>query len=361
MCSEGVGYGYKIDVPLAASRARRDARTPSGEIMMKSFEVRLSAGVCALVVCAAACCGLFAPTIPEGTIPGPGPGPHDRFVRIGGVNYHYTEYGGEGDPVVLLHGFGSSTYTWEKVAPLLERRGYHVYALDMKGFGWSDKPRGAAYDPLTLMEEVNEWMAHMGLENAALVGNSLGGAVCVLLAVEHPEKVARLVLVDPGGYAFKMPTVVRLGRLPCAGTLVRLVYGRWLIRWNLREVMYDNERVTDEQVEAYYDRNRTENGIDAQVALIRSLNAGAFERFALRVPRVTQPTLLLWGREDAWIPLETVGYRFRKELARATLVVIPRCGHIPQEEQPEITAEAIANFLEGRQVDDSCIPPLPPM
>lgn len=328
---------------------------------MKGIEAVLGFGVFGLVVCAAACCGLFVTTIPQGTIPGPGPGPNDRFVKVGQVNYHYTEYGNEGEPVVLLHGFGSSTYTWEKVAPLLERRGYHVYALDMKGFGWSDKPKGAAYDPLTLMEEVNEWMAHMGLENAALVGNSLGGALCVLLAVEHPEKVARLVLVDPGGYAFKMPTVVRLGRLPLAGTLVKFAYGRWLIRWNLREVMYDNERITREQVEAYYDRNRTENAIDAQVALIRSLDARAFERFAKRVPRVTQPTLLLWGRQDAWIPLETVGYRFKKDLSGATLVVIPRCGHIPQEEQPETTAEAIGDFLEGRQVDDSLFTSSPPM
>jgi pimeloyl-ACP methyl ester carboxylesterase len=89
----------------------------------------------------------------------PQPDRYDHFVTIDGVRYHYTEYPGSGQDVFLLHGFASSTYTWEKVAPMLQANGYHVWALDMKGFGWSDKPEDADYSPQQLLRKSTPgWM-----------------------------------------------------------------------------------------------------------------------------------------------------------------------------------------------------------
>ena len=146
-------------------------------------------------------CGLFVKNIPPGQIVSGST--QDHFIEIGDINYHYQEFVGPGDNIFLLHGFSSSTYTWEKVAARLNAQGYHVWAMDMKGFGWSDKPKGASYDPVSLMEDVNAWMDAMDLNNVVFVGNSLGGAIAVLMAAEHPEKIDGLVLIDASGYPKK--------------------------------------------------------------------------------------------------------------------------------------------------------------
>jgi len=268
------------------------------------------------------------------------------------VNFHYLEYPGEGSDVFLLHGFASSTYTWEGVASYLQERGCHVWALDMKGFGWSDKPEGAQYDPVTLMEEVNRWMEVMGLGQVTFVGNSLGGAVAVLMALEHPERVERLVMIDAAGYPIQKPLIIKMAGMPFSRGLAKLFFGRWAVRWNLKEVFYHTDRVTKEKIEAYYERMRTEGALDAQVSVAKALDFRVFEGYARRIPEIQAETLIIWGREDAWILLES-GLRFREEIARSTLVVIPECGHMPQEEYPEMTARLIGDFVEGRAVSDS--------
>lgn len=295
-------------------------------------------------------CGLFVKHIPQGKIISQTP--KDHFVKIDDVNFHYTEYPGKGKDVFLLHGFASSTYTWEKVAFYLHREGYHVWALDMKGFGWSDKPKGAKYDPVTLMEEVNKWMDVMGLEDVVFVGNSLGGAIAVLMALEYPERVGRMVLIDAAAYQMETPFIIKLAHFPLSGNIMELFFGRWTVKRNLKEVFYHDDWITKEQVDAYYDRMRTENGLVAQTFVARSLTFSTVEEYIERIPGIKTNTLIIWGQNDKWIPLK-LGYRFRKELTNSTIMVIPECGHIPQEEYPELTTRLILDFIEGKPIKDS--------
>ena len=289
-------------------------------------------------------CGLFMDRIPQGQIKSPTQ--LDHFINVAGVNYHYRSYPGDGEDIVLLPGFASSTYTWEALAPSLQADGHHVWALDMKGFGWSDKPRDAQYDPVTLMEDVNNWMAAMDLSNVILVGNSLGGAVTVLLALEHPERIKKMVLIDSGGYPMTPPLIIRMAQLPLSGSIMKLFFGRWTVRWNLKAVFYHKDRVTEEKVTAYYERMCTENALDAQTSVARSIDFDLFDHYIERVPQIASEALIIWGENDAWIPLEN-GYRFEKDLTNATMIVMPECGHMPQEEYPQETAQFITNFIEG--------------
>jgi len=123
---------------------------------------------------------------------------YDHFIDIGGLNYHYREIPGGREKVVLLHGFASSTYSFEQIDRRLAKLGCHVFSLDMKGFGWSDKPLGTDYSPETLMEEVKDWMEAMGLKDVTFVGNSLGGGIACMLAFSYPKLVKRLVLLGIG-------------------------------------------------------------------------------------------------------------------------------------------------------------------
>jgi pimeloyl-ACP methyl ester carboxylesterase len=297
------------------------------------------------LVLAVSGCGLFIKTIPEGEMAGKAP--EDRHVMIDTVTYHYLEYPGTGPDIFLLHGFASSTYTWEKVVPYLTRQGYHVWALDMKGFGWSDKPEHGQYDILTLTEEVNTWMDVMGLKDVVFVGNSLGGAIAVLMALEHPDKTGRIILIDSAGYPIKKPFVIKLAKMPFAAGSMRLFFGRWFVESTLKEVFYDDEMVTEEKIDAYFRRMCTENAVYAQAALARSIDFEALRSYTERIPGIKNRTLIIWGENDEWIPLES-GHRFNKDLSNSNLVIIPECGHIPQEEKPEQTAKLMIDFIENR-------------
>ena len=290
-------------------------------------------------------CGLFLTTIPKGEILGKAP--EDKFIMIDDVNYHYMEYPGPGRDIFLLHGFASSTYTWEKVIPYLTGKGYHVWALDMKGFGWSDKPEDAKYDTVTLMQEVNKWMDVVGLKDVVFVGNSLGGAIAVLMALEHPDKTDLLVLIDSAGYPIDKPFVIKMAKIPLAGEITKLFFGRWVVERTLKEVMFNDDKVTEEQIDAYFKRMSTENALDAQVALARSIDFEAMSIYTKRIPEIKNRTLIIWGENDEWIPLES-GHNFSKDLSNSTLVILPECGHIPQEEKPEQTAQIMIDFIESR-------------
>ena len=311
---------------------------------MKKTRISLYFILC-LTVLAAASCGLFVEDLPNGKVPQPDT--HDHFVAIDGVKYHYTEYPGPGENIFLLHGFASSTYTWEKVALLLQAKGYHVWALDMKGFGWSDKPRNADYSPEQLMEEVNAWMDKMGLRRVVFVGNSLGGAIAWNMALVHPDKVKKLVLIDAAGFMQDMPIPVYLAGFPGAGGIARLFFGRWMIEDTFKQVYFDPAAITAEQIDAYYNRLRTENALGALTSVGRSVSTLSVEEYALRIPEIQVDTLIIWGRDDAWIPLKD-GFKFKETLPNATLEVIPFCGHVPQEEKPEETAAVYKDFLKGK-------------
>jgi pimeloyl-ACP methyl ester carboxylesterase len=160
----------------------------------------------------------------------------------------------------------------------------------MKGFGWSDKPEGADYGPLQLMAEVNAWMDKMGLSKVVFVGNSLGGAIAWNMALEHPDKVKKLVLVDAAGFMHQAPLPVRLSGLPGAATAARLVFGRWMIEDTLHQVYFNPALITEKQIDAYYNRMRTQNAIGALTSVAHSVSKVSFEQYAARIPDISVDT-----------------------------------------------------------------------
>lgn len=295
-------------------------------------------------------CGLFIKKVPSGEILDKKS--LDQMTDVKGVRYHYTEYPGPGKTVVLLHGFASSTYTWEEVAVILNKEGFHVYALDLKGYGWSDKPLDSQYDIVALTEDVYGWMLSMGLRNVVVVGNSMGGSITALLSKVHPDRVERMVLIDAGGYPMPLPFVINLARLPLSPFFSKLIFGPWIVRMNLKEVMFDKTKVTPTRVDEYFKRMRTENALDIQIKTARSIDFGKDDFGKSVTQGNTTRTLIIWGKNDAWIPLDIVGYRFRQDLVNSTLSIIPDCGHIPQEEKPEETARLILDFVNDRPMKD---------
>ncbi|MDP3283908.1 MAG: hypothetical protein Q8M56_05730, partial [Desulfobacterales bacterium] len=143
----------------------------------------------------------------------------------------------------------------------------------------------------------------------------------------------------------KKPLVIGMAKIPFAGEITKLFFGRCVVKSTLKEVLYNDERLTEEKIDAYFNRMSTENALDAQVALARSLDFDALSSYTKRIPEIKNRTLIIWGENDEWIPLES-GHKFSKDLSNSTLVILPQCGHIPQEEKPEETAKLIIDFIE---------------
>ena len=293
--------------------------------------------------------------------------PEDNFVHIDtdvpDVQLHFRYYPGDGGDVVLIHGFASSAYTWEAMVSEL-RKNYaesgkktpRIWALDMKGFGWSDKPFNAKYDPFSLTDDVNAWMTRMGIDDATVVGNSLGGAVAGILALNYPDKVRRLALIDSGGYPVEKKNGVKFVHIPFLRITGPLLFNRLIVKEALQSAFYDPGKVTAERVNAYFSRLKTRGGIAAQALVLKSLNSERIRTYGQRIKDIKQPTLIIWGQNDTWIPPQC-GMWFRCDIQGSALVIIPHSGHVSQEEHPEEIAALLYRFLEGmtiQSVEPAC-------
>jgi pimeloyl-ACP methyl ester carboxylesterase len=297
----------------------------------------------ALVLVAALAAVVFWPEPPPGPVGGwmAAAGVTPLFETVAGTRVRYVRRG-SGPPVLLIHGFASSLYTWKDVLPVLAAS-HDVVALDMPAHGESDVPgemRAALFPQVAV-----GLMDRLGLERASLVGNSLGGAVAVAVAAHHPTRVDRLVLIDAAGYNFAQqdrPWILRLAGATRGGTVLeRLPVQRRLATTALRQVVHDDRLVTADRVDEYVTPLERPGVIRALGALLAS---GGDLGFPGIVGSVRAPTLVVWGREDRWIPVEHAE-RFAAALPGSRVEVIDGCGHMPQEERPEDVARLVAAFL----------------
>lgn len=251
---------------------------------------------------------------------------------------------GQGPPVVLIHGLASSIYTWKAVLPRLAAD-HDVVALDLPGFGGSEQP--ADLDFADLVAAVSALLDALGLERASLVGNSLGGAVAASVAARRPERVPALVLIDAAGFQRDLadaPAVLRVAVADPTGLLARLPFKRPLVRLALRQVFHDDARVTDERVAEYVAPLLRSGAVASLRSLLRT-PPERVEHLRRALPGIRAPTLVVWGREDAWIP-QAHADRFAAEIPDTRVVRLDDCGHMPQEECPAELLEVLAPFLE---------------
>lgn len=270
-----------------------------------------------------------------------------RHETIGGHRIRYVR-AGAGPAVVLVHGFGSSLYTWKDVIPALAVA-HDVVALDLPGFGQSDQPADLSFEDFP--RAVLGLMDRLGIERAALVGNSMGGATVAVVAAEHPHRVSALVLVDAAGFNLgpsERPRMVSVAMSRAGALLARLPGKRLVVEASLRQVFHDAAHVTPERVSEYLAAARRPGTFPA----IRSLGTSTGDRQAVvaqALPRVQAPTLVVWGDDDRWIPIAHAD-RFVAAIPGARKVVIPACGHVPQEEKPGEVSRLLLDFLATASV-----------
>jgi pimeloyl-ACP methyl ester carboxylesterase len=266
------------------------------------------------------------------------------------LNLHFSDRG-KGKTLLFLHGFGANSYTWTKVSDTLSQN-HRVILLDLKGHGASPKPNDNAYSLHDQAELVTAFIMENGLEDLTLIGHSLGGGIALLVALKLdskvPNPISSLILVDTVAYSQPLPAFIKILRVPILAQLLAcLVPNRLQALQVLRLAYHDNDKITNDTIDAYSAPLALPGAHHALIETAKQIIPQDIEDISSRYGTIRIPTLLLWGEHDRIVPLE-IGERLHGAISNSDLVVIDDAGHIPHEEAPAVTLQAIQKFLQAR-------------
>lgn len=263
------------------------------------------------------------------------------FENVDGVNYHLIKRG-IGDKVfLLLHGYGTSSYTWNKEMDELANMG-RVIAVDFPGFGYSDHGSTIDYRTEAEVQRLSDLLKQENVEKAIVIGHSYGGRIALALAQDHPDQIERLVLISPAVYHYVNPIPKILVSIPeISRTFLKLYFSDARIRQMYLNTFANPSVVTTDDIDNVvrpYQVKGIENSIIAR--------AKATDQKKYDITQVTEiQTLILWGEKDKLIPRSDMEH-LRADLASdPTLVTIPNVGHALQEEAPTEFMNQLKTFL----------------
>lgn len=269
------------------------------------------------------------------------------------INLYYEVHGQErGDPLLCIHGFGASLYSWREFvkagSPLTAR--YKIITIDLKGCGKSPKPDDNRYSPLDQADLIYKLIFELDLQNLTLIGNSYGGGLSLLLTemlMERGElsRLKALIPIDSAAYKEYVPLFIKLMSVPVINLFAYLVPSRWAAKLVLRASYYNPHKITPEQITAYATPLSDPGARHALLETGKQIIPPNFEEIVAKYKTIKTPTLIIWGRQDGLLPLES-GERLHRDIQTSTLTVFDQCGHVPQEERPEITISEVATFLQ---------------
>ena len=275
--------------------------------------------------------------------------PPSNFIDLRGQLVHVRDEGPRNDPapIVLIHGTSASLHAWEGWARAL-RSQRRVISFDLPGFGltgpWAGAFAGQDYSAENSARFTLELLDALRVQRFVVGGNSLGGEVAWRVAVMAPARVDRLILVDSGGYDFEpesIPLGWHLARIPLLNQLLEELLPRPLVVSGLVDVYGDPRRITDEQVDRYYELTLRAGNRHALVERLKQFRLGGDEAL---IASLKLPTLILWGGRDRVIP-PAIAQNFKRDIAGSLLVVFDTLGHIPHEEDPAATVLPVKAFL----------------
>lgn len=270
-----------------------------------------------------------------------------------GHKIQYTVMGA-GQPLLLIHGFGASIGHWRKNIPIFAAKGYKVFAIDLLGFGGSDKP-GLDYNLELWKQQIKDFWEAEIKQPTVFVGNSIGGLLSLMVMSEFPQITAGGILINCAGglnhrpdelkfpLGFIMGTFTKLVSSPLTGKFIfNNVRQKKRIRNTLYQVYRDRAAVTDELVDLLYEPS-CDSGAAQVFASVLSAPPGAHPRELL--PKIQHPLLVLWGEADPWTPI--AGAAIYQNSPNIEFYPIPNAGHCPHDEKPEIVNELILTWLKG--------------
>lgn len=262
-----------------------------------------------------------------------------KFIDVLGTSMHY-KIEGAGDTIVLIHGTASSLHTWDAVTENL-KDSFTIVRFDLPAFGVTGPSQNHVYDIDNFLQHVDGLLTALNMHSFHIAGNSLGGRISWNYALQYPDKVKSLILLDASGYpSGEIPFIFKLARLPVLSSLLKKCTPSVFIRKNIEEVYQKDELISNELIQRYYELSRRDGN---RQAFIDRASAILQDR-SQKIKNINHNTLIIWGENDLWIPVENA-HKFDKDIPNSTLQIIENSGHVPMEEDPDITSKYIEDFV----------------
>lgn len=284
---------------------------------------------------------LWTPDLDRGTLEARYLASPADYRELAGLRLHVRVSGPAAAPaIVLLHGFGASLQTWDAWAASLAST-HRVIRFDLPGFGLTGADPTNDYSDERAIVIIDALLDSLGIARAHLVGNSLGGRIAWRYALARPERVERLVLISPDGFASPGFDYDTAPEVPAVMQLMRWVMPRFLVRMNLLPAYADPAALSDALLTRYWELLRAPG---VRAALLARLAGLRLPRPEPLLAQLRQPTLLLWGEQDRLIPVSHAE-DYLRVMKDASLIRLPALGHVPQEEAPALSLPPVQAFL----------------
>lgn len=273
--------------------------------------------------------------------------PNGAFVTLEGKSVYYVHYPADGETVILIHGLGGATVSWQATAPALQENGFDVYALDLLGAGLSEKGLDLDYSHPSQVSMIIQFMDTQGISEANFVSHAFGGNIVLMVAQNYPERVDHLVMVAPTVFTEATPQVSPfILDLPFVKRWTQVVMHfvvHEAVGEQLRSATKRDEVVTGQLIEDY---GRVLYTADWDLAAIGMLRDSHLNTLPAPLQSIEQPVLLIWGTDDGWAPPENANGLLEK-IPNATLIEFEGVGHLPMHEVPDAFNTALINFLDN--------------
>jgi pimeloyl-ACP methyl ester carboxylesterase len=272
-------------------------------------------------------------------------------IQIGDAKLHVRQRG-SGPCIFLLHGSFVSLHTWNGWENELEKS-FRTVSVDFPGHGLTGPTASAKYSTDDYAQLIFQLADQLKMDTFYVAGNSMGGQVAWKMALQKPNRVKKLVLVDAAGYSKganptgstqqNRPFVFKLLQNDVAAKFLVKITPRFLFRWNLKQVYGNPDAVREDDVTRFYDLMMRAGNREATIQRLRQ--PGKNLQDSIRF--ITTPTLILWGEKDRWIPVANA-YHFKKDIHPSRLIVWEALGHVPMQEQPKLTVAPVISFLHDK-------------
>ena len=265
-----------------------------------------------------------------------------QIIDVDGLKVYYKETGPQGAPaLLLLHGFGSSLQAWDDWSLKLEQK-YRLIRLDLPGFGLTGASPANDYSEEKDLAILTYFADKLGLEKFSVMGHSMGGKMAWSLAASQPERVQALVLMAPDGFPETKDIGTKPYEVPAIMGIIKYVLPKYLVRKSIEPAFADADALNDALVNRYFDMLRAPG---VRGAILNRSNQTIYTDPVPRLKAIKAPTLLIWGEQDQMIP-STNAQSYANFLSNSTTVLVPKLGHLLQEEQPEKGLAVVMEFLD---------------
>ncbi len=263
-----------------------------------------------------------------------------KFLEIDGIRIHYRVEG-NGPNLVLLHGTAASLHTWDGWVENL-KDDFRIIRIDLPAYGLTGPHPASDYSMEEYTRVINDFLQTIEVDSFYLAGNSFGGNISWNFTLSYPEKVKKLILIDASGVPINgnSPMIIKLARNPVIAPLLRVFTPRFVIKNNIKQVYYDDDKITDQLIDRYYALARRPGNRNAFIERSKT----DYDIDISELSRINCPTLVMWGQHDAWIPVADAAI-FNKKITDSELIIFDNAGHVPMEEIPEESSSAAKEFL----------------